>query len=167
MGIFVVFGFLALILSGFAGHGSVEEKVFQGEFSKEVTEARWKNLEGIQTAQEGVLDQGKVESAYSKVISSASKPAKTEHVIPGSPTFLKQAEEQAAPAADAPPAPKTEGGAAPAAKPAAEKPAPAQPAAEKPAAPAEKKPAPAKPAAEAKAPAKPAPKASAPEKPKQ
>lgn len=180
LGIFVVFGFLALILSGFAGHESVEEKVFQGEFSKEVTEARWKNLEDIQTAQEGVLDQGKVESAYSKVISSASKPAKTEHVIPGSPTFLKQAEEQAAPAADAPPVPKAEGGAAPAAKPAAEKPAPAQPAAEKPAvpvkkkpaaekpaAPAEKKPAPAKPAAEAKAPAKPAPKASAPEKPKQ
>ena len=193
LGIFVLFGFLALILSGFAGHESVEDKVYQGEFSKETTEARWKNLEEVQKVQNEAFDQTKVDAAFSKVVSSASKPAKTELVIPGSPTFLKQAEAPSAPAAEAitpapaaATAPKTEAPAKPApveaapAKPAPVKPAPAKPAPAKPAPemkapvkPSTEKSVPAKPAAKAKpaaetkAPAKPAPKESAPEKPKQ
>jgi len=185
LGIFVLFGFLALILSGFAGHESVEDKVYQGEFSKETTEARWKNLEEVQKVQNEAFDQTKVDAAFSKVVSSASKPAKTELVIPGSPTFLKQAEAPSAPAAEAitpapaaATAPKTEAPAKPApveaapvkaapAKPAPAKPAPVEAAPAKPAPvkPAPAKPAPAKPAPEMKAPVKPSTEKSVPAKP--
>lgn len=102
LGIFVVFGFLALILSGFAGNESAEERAYKGEFSKETTEARWANLEEVQAAQTEAFDQAKVDAALEKIGSTVAKPAKTAIVVPGSPTFLKQSEQPAEAPAEAP-----------------------------------------------------------------
>lgn len=98
LGIFVVFGFLALILSGFAGNESPEDRAYKGEFSEEIIETRWKNLEEVETAQSEVYDEAKVNAAMEKIMSSVAEPKKTGIVVPGSPTFLKQSEQPAAPA---------------------------------------------------------------------
>jgi hypothetical protein len=146
--IFALFGFLALILSGRLGAKSPENRAYMGEFTEEATKLRWDNLKEVKEAQTALVDPAKVKSALEALAKSATKPAATDIVVPGSPTFLKQMEQQAAPAA----AP-----AAAAAAPATATPAPATPA---PATPAPATPAPATPApaaAPAPAPATPAP----------
>lgn len=97
IGVMVVFGFLALILSGFAGRESVEERAYRGEFSAETTAARWKNLEDTKAAQSEVYNAAKVAEALVAVGKAKVAPAKTDIVVPGSPTFLKQMEQQSAP----------------------------------------------------------------------
>lgn len=150
--IFALFGFLALIISGRLGAKSPENRAYMGEFSEEVTQTRWDNLKEVKEAQTALVDQAKVTAALEALSKSAPKPAATDVVVPGSPTFMEQMEQQAAPAAPA---------AAPAApapgQPAAPAPAPAQPAAPAPApAAAPATPAPTQPAA-SPAPAAPAP----------
>lgn len=144
--IFALFGFLALIVSGRLGDKGPENRAYMGEFSEETTQARWDNLKEVKEAQTALVDQAKVKAALEALSKSAPKSAATDVVVPGSPTFMKQMEQQAAPAAPAP--------AQPAATPAT--PAPAQPAATAPAA-APATPAPTQPAAPAPAPAAPAP----------
>ena len=139
--IFALFGFLALILSGQLGAKNPENRAYMGEFTEEATKLRWDNFKEVKEAQNALVDPAKVKSALEAIAKSAPKPAPTDLVVPGSPTFLKQMEQQAAPApAPAPAAP----GAAPApAAPApaatttpAPAPAPSQTAAPAPAAPA-------------------------------
>jgi hypothetical protein len=124
--IFALFGFLALILSGQLGTKSPENRAYMGEFTEEATKLRWDNFKEVKEAQNALVDPAKVKSALEAIAKSAPKPAPTDLVVPGSPTFLKQMEQQAAPAAPAPAATTTP---APA-------PAPSQPAAPAPAAPA-------------------------------
>lgn len=146
--IFALFGFLALILSGRLGAKSPENRAYMGEFTAEATKLRWDNLKEVKDAQSALVDPAKVKSALESLAKSAPKPAPTDIVVPGSPTFLKQMEQQAAPAAPAAPvaAPATPAPAVPAQAtpapapatpaPAAPAPAPSQPAAPAPAAPA-------------------------------
>jgi hypothetical protein len=124
--IFALFGFLALILSGQLGAKNPENRAYMGEFTEEATKLRWDNFKEVKEAQDSLVDPAKVKSALEAIAKSAPKPAPTDLVVPGSPTFLKQMEQQAAPAAPAPAATTTP---APA-------PAPSQPAAPAPAAPA-------------------------------
>lgn len=129
--IFALFGFLALILSGQLGTKSPENRAYMGEFTEEATKLRWDNFKEVKEAQNALVVPAKVKSALEAIAKSAPKPAPTDLVVPGSPTFLKQMEQQAAPApAPAPAAP----GAAPAATTTpAPAPAPSQPAAPAPA----------------------------------
>jgi ferredoxin-NADP reductase len=126
IGLFAVFGFLALILSGFAGHETLEERSYQGEFSTEVKEARWANLEEVSAAQAALVDSKKIDSALASIAKSPAKAAKTATVVPGSPTFMKQMEAEAAKAAAAEEAAKKEAAPAPKADEAAPAPAPKQ-----------------------------------------
>jgi hypothetical protein len=137
--IFALFGFLALILSGQLGAKNPENRAYMGEFTEEATKLRWDNFKEVKEAQNALVDPAKVKSALEAIAKSAPKPAPTDLVVPGSPTFLKQMEQQAAPApapaapvaapAPAAPAPAATTTPAPA-------PAPSQPAAPAPAAPA-------------------------------
>ena len=129
-GVLVVFGFLALIMMGSAGHESPEDKAYKGDFDAATTQQRWANLSEVEAAQESLLDGAKVKAAMTAVMGGAGKAAATEVVVPGSPTFLKQAEAAAAVAAPvATPAPATPAPATPApATPAPATPAPATPA---------------------------------------
>ncbi|MDF1656442.1 MAG: hypothetical protein P1U58_02450, partial [Verrucomicrobiales bacterium] len=97
MGVFVFFGFLALILSGYAGHESIEDRAYMGEFDAETIQQRWANLEEIEAAQGDLLDEKKVASEMAAIVSSAPKASKSSIVVPGSPTFMKQMEEASAP----------------------------------------------------------------------
>ncbi len=137
--IFALFGFLALILSGQLGAKNPENRAYMGEFTEEATKLRWDNFKEVKEAQNALVDPAKVKSALEAIAKSAPKPAPTDLVVPGSPTFLKQMEQQAAPA----PAPAAPGAAPAPAAPApaatttpAPAPAPSQPAAPAPAAPA-------------------------------
>jgi hypothetical protein len=143
-GVLVVFGFLTLILMGSAGHESPEDKAYKGDFDTATTQQRWDNLAEVKAAQDSLVDEAKVKAAMLAVIKGATKESPTAVVVPGSPTFLKQAEAPATPA-PATPAPAT---------PAPATPAPATPA---PATPAPATPAPATPAPATPAPATPAP----------
>lgn len=148
LGLFALFGFLALILTGQLGSKSPENRAYQGVFPPERTAERWANLEEVKSAQSALLDEAKVSAALQALAKSPAKPETTDLVVPGSPTFLKQMEQAAAAEAkpaEAKPAPAAE------VKPAEAKPAEAKPESEaKPAAPA----APAKPDAPAPAPVK-------------
>ena len=137
--IFALFGFLALILSGQLGAKNPENRAYMGEFTEEATKLRWDNFKEVKEAQNALVDPAKVKSALEAIAKSAPKPAPTDLVVPGSPTFLKQMEKQAAPA----PAPAAPGAAPAPAAPApaatttpAPAPAPSQTAAPAPAAPA-------------------------------
>ncbi|MDA7921194.1 hypothetical protein N9Z18_01845 [Verrucomicrobiales bacterium] len=107
LGIFVFFGFLALILFQYAGSDSLEDRAARGDFDEATTQARWDNLKSVTEAQ--AVDQDKIAAAMKTVAKVAAKPAKTDIVVPGSPTFLKQmeaaAKPEAKPAAEAKSAP--------------------------------------------------------------
>lgn len=174
LAIFAAFGFLVLILTGRLGPASPENKAFAGEFTAETTALRLANRKEVDEAQAGLVDAAKVDAAFAALAKAPAKPAATQVLVPGSPTFLKQAEQSAAPATptdakaapaapDAKAAPEAKAPDAPAK--AAPAPAPAKPAAAPAPAPAPAKPAPAKPAAApapADAAAKPAPAKPAP-----
>lgn len=147
--IFGLFGFLALIVSGRLDARNPVNRAYKGEFSKETTDLRWTNLDEVKKAQSALVDPAKVSAALETLAKAPAKPAPTTVVVPGSPTFLKQAEQQAAAA----PAPAPAPAAAPATQPAAAPATPAAPAAKPAPAPA----APAAPAQPAPAPAAPAP----------
>ena len=135
--IFALFGFLALILSGQLGAKNPENRAYMGEFTEEATKLRWDNFKEVKEAQNALVDPAKVKSALEAIAKSAPKPAPTDLVVPGSPTFLKQMEQQAAPAPAAPGAAPAPAVPAPAATTTpAPAPAPSQPAAPAPAAPA-------------------------------
>jgi len=135
--IFALFGFLALILSGQLGAKNPENRAYMGEFTEEATKLRWENFKEVKEAQNALVDPAKVKSALEAIAKSAPKPAPTDLVVPGSPTFLKQMEQQAAPAPAAPVAAPAPAAPAPAATTTpAPAPAPSQPAAPAPAAPA-------------------------------
>ena len=133
--IFALFGFLALILSGQLGAKNPENRAYMGEFTEEATKLRWDNFKEVKEAQNALVDPAKVKSALEAIAKSAPKPAPTDLVVPGSPTFLKQMEQQAAPAPAAPGAAPAPAAPAPAATTTpAPAPAPSQPAAPAPAA---------------------------------
>jgi hypothetical protein len=142
--IFVLFGFLALIISGRLGAKSPENRAYMGEFSEETTRQRWENLKEVEGAQSALVDEAKVRGALEAIAKAPPAPAATDVVVPGSPTFLKQMEQPATPApAPAAPAPAATPAPAPAAPapaatpaPVAPAQAPSQPAAPAPAAPA-------------------------------
>tara|TARA_R110000850_G_scaffold17996_18_gene54639 strand:- start:321 stop:857 length:537 start_codon:yes stop_codon:yes gene_type:complete len=91
-GILVFFGFIVLILSSRAGHESLADRAFEGDFDAAKTESRWTNLEEVSGAQEALVDSTKVDAAYAALAKSAPAAGKTELIVPGSPTFLKQLE---------------------------------------------------------------------------
>jgi len=93
-GILVFFGFLVLILSGYVGRESSQERAYQGDFDEETIETRWNNLEEVKTAQEELVDPANVDSALDELAKAPPEPAKTEVVVPGSPTFMKQSQEK-------------------------------------------------------------------------
>ncbi|MEC5126993.1 hypothetical protein VSU19_09545, partial [Verrucomicrobiales bacterium BCK34] len=97
LGIFVFFGFLALILFQNAGSESLEDRAARGDFDEATTQARWENLKTVTEAQK--VDAKKIEAAMAAVAKTPVAPAKTDLVVPGSPTFLKQMEAPAAPEA--------------------------------------------------------------------
>src|SRR5690606_16815836 len=107
--IFALFGFFALIISGKYDRYSAVNRSFQGEFTPEVTEQRWANLAEVKEAQAALVDESKLQAALEAIAKSPAKPAPTDQVVPGSPTFLKQSQ-QPAPAPEAPKAeaPKAE-----------------------------------------------------------
>jgi len=94
--ILVSFGFIALILTSNSGRESIEDVAYKGEFTAEVTEARWGNLEEVSTAQAALVDSDKVDAALKELAENPPAPAKSDIIVPGSPTFMKQAEEAAA-----------------------------------------------------------------------
>lgn len=148
LAIFGLFGFLALIVSGRLDSRNPVNRAYEGEFTDMRTKERWVNLDEVKGAQSALVDPAKVAAALEALAKAPATPAPTDVVVPGSPTFLKQSQQPAAPAAQ--PAPATAGG-APAPAPAAS-PAPATPPAPKPVpAPAPSTPAP------VPAPSKPAP----------
>ncbi len=98
--IFLIFGVIsALLFSGYAG-GKQADKDYKGVFDQATRDQRDANLAEVSEAQAKLVDAGAVAAAMKKVTAGAGgkKPAKTDLVVPGSPTFLKQAAEQAAPA---------------------------------------------------------------------
>ncbi|MCB1205586.1 MAG: hypothetical protein KDN18_15095 [Verrucomicrobiae bacterium] len=131
--IFLLFGFLALILTGRLNSKNPENRAYLGEFSEETTQQRWANLTEVSEAQAALVDEAKVQAALAALTKSPPKAEKTDVVVPGSPTFLKRMEQQAAPpaapAAGAVPAPAAAAPQAPApstpSQPAAPAPAPA------------------------------------------
>lgn len=161
LAIFALFGFLALLVTGRLDSKSPANRAFEGEFTDATTRQRWANFKEVEEAQRALFDPAKVAAALEAIAKAPGKPEPSTIVVPGSPTFLKQMEQQAAPAPAAPGA-AAPGAAAPA-KPAAPAPAPAQtaPAPQAPAAPANAPKASGNPAAPA-APAPVAPAANAP-----
>ena len=95
-GVFVIFGFLALILSGYGGNESLEDRAYEGDFDKATIETRWANLEEISSAQAALVSAEKIDAALAEIAKAPAKPSKTDIVVPGSPTFLKQMEASAA-----------------------------------------------------------------------
>ncbi len=98
-----LFGFgllVTLVVASGTGQTPID-RTAAGDFDAETTKLRWKNLDEVSSAQSAALDQDALDKAMSAVIqeSASAKATKTELVVPGSPTFLKQA------AAAAPPAP--------------------------------------------------------------
>ncbi len=151
--VFVVFGFLALVLLGFVGNESAEDRAYAGEFSPETTTQRWANLEEVRGAQAALVDEAKIKAAMEAILKAPAKVEPTNIVVPGSPTFLEQTAATAnSEAPTEPSTPPVKEGAEAATKesPAPEAPAPAP-------APAPEAPAPEAPAPEAPAPAAPAP----------
>ncbi|MEX2580635.1 MAG: hypothetical protein WD342_16380 [Verrucomicrobiales bacterium] len=103
VGIFVVFGFLAVIFSGFVESKGPAERAFGGEFDEATVEQRRSNLAEVEAAQEEMLDEAKLKAAMEAVAESPTKAIKTEVAVPGSPTFLEQAQQSGeAPAAETP-----------------------------------------------------------------
>ncbi len=94
--ILVSFGFIVLILTSNSGRESVEDIAYKGEFTAEVTETRWANLEEVTAAQDALVDPAKVDAAFKELAKNPPAAAKSDIVVPGSPTFMKQAEEAAA-----------------------------------------------------------------------
>ncbi len=124
--LFSLFGFLAFILTGNLHSRKPEDRAYQGMFTEETIQTRWANLKEVEDAQEKLVDPAKVDAALKALASKVPAPGPTTVVVPGSPTFLKQAEQQAAPAPAAA-APATGATPAPTA-PAPAAPAPATPA---------------------------------------
>ena len=126
-----LFGFgllVAFVIAAGPGESSID-RTKAGDFDEATTEARWNNLKEVSAAQETAVDSAALKKAVADVIkkSASSKAAKTELVVPGSPTFLKQAPAPAAPAdakTDAPADAETDAPAADAAPEAKAQPAP-------------------------------------------
>lgn len=133
LAIFGLFGFLALIVSGRLDSKNPVNRAYEGEFTDARTKERWANLDEVKGAQSALVDEAKVAAALEALAKAPAQPAPTDVVVPGSPTFLKQSQQPAAPApAPAPPAPAP----APKPAPAASTPAPAPAAAPAPTIPA-------------------------------
>jgi len=96
-GLFVVFGFLVLILSGFAGHDTLEERAYMGDFDRETIETRWANLEEVRQAQSEAFSEEKIDTAMKTVAESSAPSRASTIVVPGSPTFMQQMTTQAQP----------------------------------------------------------------------
>lgn len=105
------FGLLgAFVIAVSPGESSID-RTKAGDFDEATTEARWNNLKEVSSAQEAAVDSAALKKAVADVIkkSASSKAAKTELVVPGSPTFLKQAAAAATPAPATPADTATEG----------------------------------------------------------
>ena len=122
LAILVSFGFVVLILTSNFGHESIEDRAYMGDFSEETIETRWANLEEVTSAQEALVDMSKVDAAMRELAGNVLDAAKSDIVVPGSPTFMKQAEAASAPAETVGEKVKTES-VKEEAKPASEKPA--------------------------------------------
>lgn len=133
LAIFGLFGFLALIVSGRLDSKNPVNRAYEGEFTDARTKERWANLDEVKGAQSALVDEAKVAAALEALAKAPAKPAPTDVVVPGSPTFLKQSQQPAAPAAAPAPAPAPS---APKPAPAASTPAPAPAAAPAPTIPA-------------------------------
>ena len=98
LAILVSFGFVVLILTSNFGRESIEDRAYMGDFSEETIETRWANLEEVTSAQEALVDMSKVDAAMRELAGNIPDAAKSDIVVPGSPTFMKQAEAASAPA---------------------------------------------------------------------
>ncbi len=95
-GLFLVFGFLVVILSNFAEQDSLEERAYKGDFDQATIDSRWENLKAIEEVQSTKFSGEKVSKAMAVIASAEAAPAATDVVVPGSPTFMKQMEAAAA-----------------------------------------------------------------------
>ena len=98
LAILVSFGFVVLILTSNFGRESIEDRAYMGDFSEETIATRWANLEEVTSAQEALVDVSKVDAAMRELAENVLDAAKSDIVVPGSPTFMKQAEAASAPA---------------------------------------------------------------------
>ncbi|MEM7599933.1 MAG: hypothetical protein AAF357_00795 [Verrucomicrobiota bacterium] len=87
--VLVFFGFVTVILSGFAGRETVADRVYMGDFTEEQIEQRWANLEEVKKEQAEVYSESAVSEAMT-VLASAKTPTPetSEFVAPGTPTAL-------------------------------------------------------------------------------
>jgi len=128
---FVSFGVVLWIALNAASPGDAVEPGWA-----ERGELRKANLTEVRAAQAAVVSRDSIEKAKKGTLAmlSTKKAAKSDQVVPGSPTFMKQSQEAAAPAAPAPASAEPKAAPAPAPAPTtpAEKPAIEKPAAEAP-----------------------------------
>ncbi len=108
----------AIVFCSASGHESVQDKAARGVFNQKTIDSRNQNLAEVTAAQSALVNSEDIVAAEKQLIASAAsmKPAKSDLVVPGSPTFLKQMEAASAASAEAkkkaeapkkaPPAPK-------------------------------------------------------------
>lgn len=92
LAILVSFGFVVLILTSNFGRESIEDRAYMGDFSEETIQTRWANLEEVTAAQQSLVDPSKVDTAMKSLAENVPRAAKSDIVVPGSPTFMKQNE---------------------------------------------------------------------------
>ena len=92
LAILVSFGFVVLILTSNFGRESIEDRAYMGDFSEETIQTRWANLEEVTAAQQSLVDPSKVDTAMKSLAEKVPRAAKSDIVVPGSPTFMKQNE---------------------------------------------------------------------------
>jgi hypothetical protein len=102
LAILVSFGFVVLILTSNFGRESIEDRAYMGDFSEETIQTRWANLEEVMASQQALVDPTKIDTAIKSLAGDIPAAAKSDIVVPGSPTFMKQTE-----AASTPPEPVT------------------------------------------------------------
>ncbi len=95
LAVFLGFGFVTnAILCRSIGHETVQDKAAAGVFDEATISLRQQNLDEVTTAQNALVNRKGITAAEKHIAANAAsmKASKTEMVVPGSPTFLKQME---------------------------------------------------------------------------
>jgi len=91
--VFLGFGFVTnAILCRSIGHETVQDRAAAGVFDEATISLRQQNLDEVSTAQNALVNRKGITAAEKQIAANAAsmKASKTEMVVPGSPTFLKQ-----------------------------------------------------------------------------
>ena len=97
LAILVSFGFVVLILTSNFGRESIEDRAYMGDFSEETIQTRWANLEEVTASQQALVDPTKIDTAIKSLVGDIPAAAKSDIVVPGSPTFMIQTEAASTP----------------------------------------------------------------------